>query len=366
MHFAFIDIVTAYAADRPDQDEALGGTTSAICFLSRELVKAGINCTLFNKIREPRTAHGVRALPFESLIDERSNPEYTALIFCGRWVEWLVKSVREGSKAPVIAWMHESSFNPELVPALEAFHGIAFVSEWQKRINQSLAHPHCKQTVIRNAMNPRAMYLFAPGEPVLAAKAKPPVLLYAGATPRGAFHLPAVLDHLRPKQKDFTMEIYCDCLPSRDPVANAEYLKWIKGLPNITHVGMVGQAKLLEAMKRAAFLISPNTWPETSCIALIEAMAAGLSVITTNRAVLPETAAGFAKHVAVEEPDAPVRFDMPLPYEEFAETVNAAMNEWAAKPKETEERLQKQIVYFKDRYQWAQRVAPWVAFVKSF
>lgn len=366
MHLAFIDIVSSYAADSPDGDKPLGGTTSAVCFLARELVKAGIACTFFNKIREPQTTHGVRALPLETLIDERSNRDYAAFVFCGRWVEWLVKLLRESTKAPLIAWMHESTFNPELVPALEAFNGVAFVSEWQQRINRPHAHPHWRQAVMRNAMNPRAMDLFEPGAAILPAKLQPPILLYAGATPRGAFHIPSLLDHLRPKQGNFTAEIYCDCTPSRDPKANEEYISWIRGLPNVTHVGMVRQTELLQKMKRAAFMISPNPWPETSCIALIEAMAAGLSVITTNRAVLPETAAGFARHVTLDDPDHPARFDMPLPYEEFAQTVSAAMDEWTQKPGETEQKLQAQVAYFKARYQWAQRVGPWVEFVGSF
>ena len=365
MHLSFIDIAVAYDAARPDSDEPLGGTTSAVCFLARELVKAGVACTLFNKIREPKTAHGVRALPLETLIDERLNRDYDAFIFCGRWVEWLVKLLRESTKAPLIAWMHESSFNPELVPALEAFNGVAYVSEWQKRINQPHAKPHWKQAVLRNAMNPKAAELYGPGEAVLPTKAHPPILLYAGATPRGAFHMPPLLDHLRPKKQDFTAEIYCDCKPSRDNKANEEYFTWMRGLPNVTHVGMVGQTELLQKMKRATFMIAPNPWPETSCIALIEAMAAGLSVITTNRAALPETASGFAQHVVIEDVDHPVRFDMPLPYEEFAGVVSMAMDEWAAKPLETGWKIQKQIAYFKANYQWAQRVQPWVEFVRS-
>ncbi|MDP9126823.1 MAG: glycosyltransferase [Pseudomonadota bacterium] len=366
MHLAFIDIVTSYDADRPDQDGPLGGTTSAVCFLAREMVKAGHACTLFNKIRQERWAHGVRSLPLEKLIHEGANPSYTAFIFCGRWVEWLPKMLQENSKAPLIAWMHESTFEPQLVPALSVFSGVAFVSEWQKRVNQPHVQAHWKQVVLRNAMNPRALELFAPGDTILASKARPPVLLYAGATPRGAFHMPPLLDALRLKQNDFTVEIYCDCTPSFDVKANADYIKWMRGLPNVTHVGMVGQTELMQKMKRAAFMISPNPWPETSCIALIEAMAAGLSVITTNRAVLPETAAGFARHVMLERPDDPIRFDMPLPYEEFADTVSSAMERWAQNPGETEKKLQDQVAYFATRYQWWQRVQPWTDFINSF
>jgi glycosyltransferase involved in cell wall biosynthesis len=365
MHLAFVDIVYDYTADRPESGQPLGGTTSGICFLAREMKKVGIECTFFNKIKQPAEAHGIPSLPLEALADERANPAYSAFIFGGRWVEWLGKLIREKTSRPLIGWMQESQFNPELVPSVPAFDGIVFNSEWQKRVNQPFVLPHWKQTVIRNAMNPRFADLFGPDEPILAAKTKPPVLIYSGVTPRGSFHLPAVLDALRPRRADFSMEIFCDCTPSRDPKANVDYIGWMKSLPNVAHVGMVGQTELAQRMKRGALLVSPNPWPETSCIALIEAMAAGLCAITTNRAVLPETGEGFAQHIEIEDPDHPLRFDMPMPYEKFAAAIDRTMSHWLNEPEEVERALRKQIDHFRARYQWAQRVKPWVKFIES-
>ncbi|HUY68619.1 MAG TPA: glycosyltransferase [Alphaproteobacteria bacterium] len=366
MHLAFVDIVYGYAADRPDTAESLGGTTSGICFLARELKKRGVDCTFFNKIERPAEAHGIRALPLEALTEERANPAYSAFIFGGRWIEWLVKHVREKTKAPFIGWMQESLLGLPLVPALAEMDGVVFNSQWQQRINRPYVLPHWRQTVIKNAMNPRFANLFPPGTPIMEAKTKPPILLYAGVTPRGSFHLPAILDRLRPKRTDFTMEIFCNVAPTRDPEANANYIKWMRELLNVTHVGMVGQTELAQRMKRAAILVAPNPWPETSCIALIEALSAGLTAITTNRAVLPETGEGFPRHIAIEDADHPLRFDMPMPYETFAAAIDEAMTDWLARPDETERRLRTQIDHFTGRFQWAQRAAPWIAFIDSF
>jgi glycosyltransferase involved in cell wall biosynthesis len=366
VHIAFVDIVYNYTADRPESGAPLGGTTSAICFLARELVKRGVTCTFFNKIEKPAAAHGIRSFPLEALTDERDNPAYTAFVFCGRWVEWLTNHIRERTAAPLIGWMQESMMVPPTVPPLPAFDGIVFNSEWQKKINQRFALPHWRQAVIRNAMNPRFAALFPPGAPIMAAKSKPPILLYAGVTPRGAFHLPPLLEHLRERRRDFSMEIYCDCTPSRDPKANADYIAWIRSLANVTHVGMVGQDELAQRMKRAALLVSPNPWPETSCIALIEALTAGLSAITTNRAVLPETGEGFPRHIEIEDADDPARFDMPMPYDKFAAAIDAAMTRWLEQPEETGRALRTQIDHFLGRYQWPQRVQPWLEFIDSF
>ncbi len=147
----------------------LGGTNSAVCFLARELVKAGVACTFFNKIETPQSAHSITSLPLQSLIDEAANPTYTAFIFCGRWVEWLVAMVREKTSVPIIAWMHESVLGTNFTPALGAFNGAVFVSQWQADTNRALVPPQWRTTIIRNAMNP----VFASGE---AVKKQPPLL----------------------------------------------------------------------------------------------------------------------------------------------------------------------------------------------
>ena len=349
MHIAFIDFVYAYDAARPDTDAPLGGTTSAICFLARELVKEGVSCTFFNRVTEPRQAHGIPSLPLEALSEEIDRTPYDAYVFCGRWTDEFVHLVRTHTNAPLIAWMHESVFAAPLTPALADFDGVVFVSEWQKRVNQNAACAHWKQTVIRNAMNPAVEESFSPNTAILAAKPSPPILLFVGSFARGAFHIPPILDKIRPH-----------------PETDAAYIDWLRTQPNITHIGMVGQPELTRRMRRATLLLAPNPWPETSCIALIESVASGLTAITTNRAALPETASGFAQHISIDSPDAKQGFDMPIDYDAFAKATLDALCEREENPAETEATLRRQIDFFHANYQWSQRVEPWVEFIRSF
>ncbi len=365
MHLAFIDFVYAYDANRPDLDEPLGGTTSAICFLAREMTEAGVSCTFFNRVTRPQGAHGINSLPLQALADEIGRGVYDAYIFCGRWTEELVGLVRAHTKAPLVAWMHESVFAAPMTPALETFDGVVFVSEWQQRINRSALKPKWKQAVIRNAMNPSVLPSFAANESILGAKTKPPVLLFSGTFVRGAFHIPPLLDKIRETRTDFSVEMFCNLDPSRDPASDAAYVKWLKNQGNITHVGMVGQKELIEKMRRAAIMLMPNPWPETSCIAMIEGLATGLDVVATARAALPETASEFARLVPISEPDEPVRFDMPVDIDAFASVVLEALRMREENPDALEDRLHRQVEYFHAHYQWAQRVAPWVKFIKS-
>jgi len=366
MHLAFIDFVYAYDAGRPDTDEPLGGTTSAICFQARELVKAGISCTFFNRVTESRQAHGITTLPLHALSEEINKTPYDTYIFCGRWTDEFVHLVRENTKAPLIAWMHESAFIPPLTPALDDFDGVVFVSEWQKRVNQDAVRPHWKQTLIRNAMNPAVALSFPAEKPILGAKASPPILLFIGSFARGAFHIPPILDKIRVQRRDFSVEMFCNLDPSRNAETDAAYINWLRDQPNVTHVGMVGQPELSRRMRRATLLLAPNPWPETSCISLIEASASGLIPIITNRAALPETASGFARQIPIENPDEKQGFDMPIDYEAFAQATLAALRECAENPIATEANLRRQIDFFQAHYQWSQRVETWVEFVRGF
>lgn len=362
---AFIDIAADYDAGRPDEDAAFGGTNTAVCFTARSLTAAGIPCTIFNKIRQERTTHGVRCLPLESLQTEATNPAYTAFIFCGRWVDWLVDLVKQSTTAPLIAWMHESLLGGQFLTPHPAFSAIVFVSKWQQRTNQTLCQPHWQQALIRNGVNPALNDLFQPDEPLLPLKSQPPVIIYAGATPRGAIYLPAILRGLYQQRTDWLVEIYSACTPTGDATQDQLFQDHIRSIPNLCHLGTVGQRTLAERMKRASILLSPNPWPETSCITLMEALAAGMQVITTNRAALPETAAGLAQHIALPDADHPTRFDYEMPIEAFIDALDAALTHCQTNSRDREESIRQQRLTTLKAYQWQSRVAEWETLLKQ-
>lgn len=365
MRIAFVDFIYHYDASRPDQDEPLGGTTSAICFLARELVKKGIECEFFNRIASPIASHGITSFPLQSLGEAIERGGHDAYIFCGRWTAELVGLVRANTKAPLIAWMHESVFTPPMTPALADFDGVVFVSEWQMRANQNSAQPHWKQAVIRNAMNPLAELPFPQNDEILPAKSSPPTLLFAGSFARGAFHIQPIVEKIRAVRQDFSVEMFCNLDPSRDAEKDAQYIAWLRSQPNISHLGMVGQQELIRRMRQASILLSPNPWPETSCIAMIEALASGMTVITTNRAALTETASGFATHIPIADNDDKTRFDMPIDHDAFAATVLEAMKNTEILPHETEARLRKQVNFFRTHYVWKNRADQWLDFIND-
>lgn len=363
MRLAFIDLAYDYTVDRPEALEALGGTTSAVCFLARALKIAGHDITIFNKVRQPAVAHGISSLPLERLAEARYDASFDAFIFCGRWTEWLVQHVAEATTAPLIAWMHESRFAPPLTPAMPHFSGVVCVSDWQAVVTQSALLPQQKQCVIRNAMNPAVEVLFPPDAAVLAGKQ--PVAVYIGSTPRGLLHLPAIWPQLQAAQPGLRLRIFSNPAISADAAQNAALADHLRAMPGVEHLGMIGQPELAQQLRQASFFLAPNPYPETSCIALIEAMAAGLCCVVTARAALPETAHGFARLVPIEAADDPVLFTQPLDYGAFTRAALEVIHDRLVQPDIWEEKLHSQRAYFLRHYRWQDRVAPWVEFITS-
>lgn len=355
---AFIDIAASYTGASP-QMEALGGTQAAVCHLAAALVKNGAQVTLINQNRIAGNFADITSLPPEKLDDAQTLKPFDVLVINGRWTKKLVQTLRKKTSAKIIGWMHEAAFNDPWILPLPEFDGFVFVSNWQCKINASLVQAHCKVAVIPNGIAPAFHQLFD-GASIMTAKAAP-ILVYAGSSKRGLFHLPQIFPALKQAMPELTFEVYSDCNIDNDVQAQDAFRSNLLGISGVTHVGTVSQAELPQRLKRARFFISPNTYPETFCICLAEAMAAGCAPIITARAALPETAHGFAALVPVPLADS-------VNYEKDALNINTfiqtTLNVIHAPPDETT--LRQQIVHVNAQYNWDNHTLTWLQFLNSF
>ena len=70
-----------------------------------------------------------------------------------------------------------------------------------------------------------------------------------------------------------------------------------KKLPNVNYIGYKSNAYIKENLKNYNMYVYPSIFEETSCISLLESMAAGLYCITTNYGALFETGAEFPMYI---------------------------------------------------------------------
>src|SRR5262245_44751575 len=92
--------------------------------------------------------------------------------------------------------------------------------------------------------------------------------------------------------------------------------------------GSVSQQVLAQELTITNILAYPNTFAETSCIAVMEALAAGMLVVTSDLAALPETCGGWARLV----PPVGNGRDADAFALDYARVLDRALSDWAADP----------------------------------
>jgi glycosyltransferase involved in cell wall biosynthesis len=124
----------------------------------------------------------------------------------------------------------------------------------------------------------------------------------------------------------------------------------------VEYIGPRPQPELAAELLAVSVLAYPNSYPETSCIAVLEAMAAGCVVVTSDRAALPETSASFARLV-------PVEGDREAYVERFAATVQALGRLAGPDTAEIEEEFRRQVAHVNERHTWSALAQEWAAWL---
>jgi glycosyltransferase involved in cell wall biosynthesis len=92
--------------------------------------------------------------------------------------------------------------------------------------------------------------------------------------------------------------------------------------PGVSMRGSIPQRDLAAELARADVLAYPSIFAETGCIAAMEALAAGLDVVSSRLGALPEATMGFGKLAPID----PVRLGDPEFAARYLETLAAALD----------------------------------------
>lgn len=164
------------------------------------------------------------------------------------------------------------------------FDKIVFVSNWQAQLfNLQLGIPYSEFIVIPNGIEPFE-------EPKKDYEG--PVRLIYHTTPhRGLALLVPAFEELS-KHFDVHLDVFSSFgvygWEERDEPYKPLFDRLDK-MPNAKYHGFASNGVVREELKRTHIFAYPSIWPETSCIAAIEAMSAGNIVVHPNFGALPET-----------------------------------------------------------------------------
>jgi len=253
-----------------------------------------------------------------------------------------------------VLWMHhfvnqKEAKNLGSKDFVDKIDWIVFNSNWnfEKYIYQ-FQIPESKSVVIKNAIE-KIDYKEKPKDKIN--------LIYHTTPWRGLRQLLNIFKNLNLKNVELNI---CSSTIIYGEKFNSNYGKKYDGLfdeckntKNVNYLGYVENKKLIEILKNMHIFSYPSVWPETSCIAAIEAMAAGCEVITTNLGALYETCSPFANFVNFDR-------DLKKLEDKYHKALLHGIKNYWSKKNQNKIKLQSEII--NEAYSWETRSVEWKTF----
>jgi glycosyltransferase involved in cell wall biosynthesis len=271
------------------EKEPLGGTESSFCYLSRELAKSGHDVTLCAKNTITGELCGVKHIQEVVLSD------YDILISNAP-----IK-LAEGKKPYYIFWNHLAHFDNAIKSLLfrDVFDGIdciVYVSQWQRNECEKWFGRAKRTEVIGNGLTPAFENMFSTTDELRAAKENRAA--YTSTPFRGLRMLPEIWPNI---SDGCVLDVYSGMRVYQGPDDGYKGIyDACRNTRGINYIGPVSQTELAQRMKKTAFLAYPCVFPETYCIAVLEAMASGCRIITSDLGALTETLKGWGTCISLE------------------------------------------------------------------
>jgi len=372
MHWVFFDSIgwdydVATPLVRP-----LGGSQSALCYLAAALARRGQDVTTVTTTSQPRMVEGVHCLNQNSVpIELLSRPG--AVIVALNEPGSLAQQLRQtlGPRIPLILWTQHAHDQPAAQPLRDVavqdlWNRIVCISDWQRQwYSQWLGVLPARIDVLRNAISPAFGKLPADHAALLAAKSPLVRLAYTSTPFRGLDVLIHCFPEIHRRHPHCRLEIYSSMQVYQQAAVDDPYRSLYaqcQTTPGVHYRGSLSQQLLAGELAGVSILAYPNTFAETSCIAVMEALAAGLLVVTSDLGALSETCQGYARLIP---PIGPGRSAADFAGD-FIEATCAAIRELEGDAASLAQRQFQQAKSIAATCNWDSRAAEWEAVARNW
>ncbi|HLH97394.1 MAG TPA: glycosyltransferase family 4 protein [Xanthobacteraceae bacterium] len=357
MRIGFLDTALQYTTETPYKSP-LGGSQSALCYLAVELTRLGHAITIFNGLPGHNKSDGVEIRHISEINAAGSLKNFDIVVVinlaCATQLRQAV-----GFDVPLVLWAHHAHDQPAMAALnhlgeRKRWAGFAFVSCWQRDCyeRQFSIRPE-KIKVLRNAVSP-AFANVSQAQPWFITGASP-TLFYTSTPFRGLDVLIKAFPAIRNAVPGTRLRVYSSMavyqvVPANDPFH--DLYRQCQSMDGVEYVASIGQSRLAGELATAAALAYPSTFAETSCIAVLEAMAVGASIFTTRLGALPETTNGLAELLEAQS-------NVDSLAEGFATMTADALSEMQRNPSRAALRREERIRFIHDNYLWPSRAREW-------
>lgn len=304
MNWVFFDFIPWDYDILTPQTRPLGGSQSALCYLAQALADRDERVTTVTGTKTPQKIGKIDCLSLQEVPATLFQPDDTIVVVLNGPAE-VGSALRVILPAgrPLVLWTQHAHDQPAMAAlkdpsCVRQWQRIVCISQWQRQMfTRQLGVAEAQMDVLRNAIGPAFTGLFASREELAAAKQGPPRLAYTSTPFRG---LDLLLDCIQPLQRQHAAlmaEVYSSMqVYGQDPAQDSFRPLYARcqTTPGVAYIGSLPQPELARRLRASHVLAYPNTFPETGCIAVMEALAAGLAVVTSDLGALPETGAGWA------------------------------------------------------------------------
>jgi glycosyltransferase involved in cell wall biosynthesis len=271
-------------------------------------------------------------------------------IICGR-----VSNLNENKIR--LLWIHDTPYqidNEHLKDdGWNKFHKMIFISHHQMEEyvrEYSIPYSHC--VVMHYALQPVKL------QPKPTDKIS---LIYTSTPHRGLDILVNVFERLCEEYDNLELKVHSsyNIYAMTERQKNYEETSLYQRLEahsKIQNIGFVSNQELKKSLTSSHIFAYPSTYRETFCLALLEAMSAGLLCVHPNYACLPETASNWTMMYDYHE-------DKAVHEQIFYEHLKKAIN--IVNTKNVSRKLKSQREYVNYFYNWEKRTQEWIELLKS-
>ena len=260
-----------------------------------------------------------------------------------------------------ILWQQNSYDQPNLVHWFkdksnhDKYDWYVFNSHWSyEKYRMVFDIPTHKSVVIKNAIDKiePSKLEYKKGDPIK--------LIYTSTPWRGLNVLLAAMQLVENPliQLDVysSTQVYGDQFKSANDDRYKDLYEQAKTLSNVNYIGYKPNEFIKDNLKNYHMFVYPNIWEETSCIAAIEAMAAGLYCITTDYGALFETGSEYITYIPYEK-------DYIKLAHTFASVIDVAADRLGDQG--VKDHLKSQIEFTNRFYSWDLRKNIWNRFLQG-